>query len=341
MHEVCGFAVEYKTIKLVKADIKAQQIQLATLLATATRDSEQLRWLVLVFRGTSDLQDWIINVAGVIDWDSFRDFNIGVHTGWQHVMSAQPGGAIQDPAVQFIKRVREFLSVDGIIITGHSLGGALAKITALRICVAERREPHLFNKGFWGFGDRKLKELLANAKCITFGAPNPFAVSSEPGFEPDTKVRGWLQTHVLNFVNANDLVPRLPNYSTFVEKLGFRRNFLGYFSFGVDVRKLQKSFPSFRNYVVLSCVCLLQHAKNPIYTLPEGAEELLGGGDDAPNAPTRPAHPDNQCRPSLALSLSMKMLFPRLLQAIQDHKITEYKRLIASLPTGEMSRSKL
>ena len=198
---VDGVTVTYEPLRNIGAELQTQQIKLATLLARATCETSEktqqtlATWLVLVFSGTSNAQDWVYNFSSTIDWKSFRDYGLGVHAGWQSVLTTPAG--YENLELRFLERVRDHcMSVNGIIVTGHSLGGALAKITALRMkqvadvgmdkrihrdqhTSEEQRllkqlgmNPHQHER-------QQLLKLLDNAKCITFAAPNPFALPPE------------------------------------------------------------------------------------------------------------------------------------------------------------------
>ena len=88
------------------------------------------------------------------------------------------------------------------------------------------------------------------------------------------RIRVWLKNHLLNFVNANDVVPRAPNFLLpFLEKLGLPNDL---FNGLVDLKKMRKKLPSFNDFVVLSSVLMVQAGKDHAYlTPPDGAEELL------------------------------------------------------------------
>jgi len=98
---------------------------------------------------------------------------------------------------------------DWVVLCGHSLGGALAQIAALLLHVETRQTGNDFK-----------------VACITFAAPTPFAplraeqLGSSAQGRAQAESLKWLQDHSTNYVNNNDLVPRLlSNVDYVVESL--------------------------------------------------------------------------------------------------------------------------
>jgi predicted lipase len=117
----------------------------------------------LIFRGTSCLKDWLDNSQTFLTKE-------GYHTG-------------------FYKRLERFnlnwerlVMIENLVITGHSLGGALAILASL-----------------------KLEQLGKTSKVITFGSPKCCTRRNVK--------------NVIRFVHNNDLVPSLP-HSIFYSHVG-------------------------------------------------------------------------------------------------------------------------
>jgi hypothetical protein len=108
---------------------------------------------------------------------------------------------------------------DWILLCGHSLGGALAQIAAFLLHVQVRQEQQDMKKrGRHTGNDYKVA-------CITFAGPTPFApLPAEQLSSAQARAQAeslkWLQDHCTNYVNNNDLVPRLlSNVDYVVESL--------------------------------------------------------------------------------------------------------------------------
>lgn len=120
----------------------------------------------LVFRGTSSIGDWLFNLTAIPAYYNRR---------WSH-------GGFSAAHKSVWKRIRRLLSPNKkLVITGHSLGGALAELSA------------------WACRDFK------DVTMITFGKPNVFVRGSKK------KMKHRLQ---ISYVSGSDVVARIP-------KLGF------------------------------------------------------------------------------------------------------------------------
>ena len=128
--------------------------------------------------------------------------------------------------------------LDSVLLCGHSMGGALAQVTAALAysyankwqnsppaeCSEQEKRIHvLLTKAMRSL----LKEKLS---CVTLAAPQPFAdpsqverlnwtQSKKDAFKETMK---WMDKHLVNYVNANDLVPRVPGNMDFV--IGMLKN---------------------------------------------------------------------------------------------------------------------
>jgi len=78
-----------------------------------------------------------------------------------------------------------------LLVTGHSLGGALAQIAAME----------LFRKAH-DSGDTMLQAWLPALACVTFAAPTPFApaeTSAEGALQAaQSAALHWMRTHAWN-----------------------------------------------------------------------------------------------------------------------------------------------
>lgn len=141
----------------------------------------------VVFRGTREWMDWTIsNVrchpARLITNSPERP---SVHSGFQQALY-YIDKSTKKPAFSSILDRVSALSVrsSDVIITGHSLGGAIATLFAIKLALAR-------------------PDIIPRLQLITFGAP---AVGFE-GFKSLTEKLGFPITRV---VNANDGVPFTP-----------------------------------------------------------------------------------------------------------------------------------
>jgi predicted lipase len=124
----------------------------------------------LVFRGTEpgDFRDIRTDVRATLSAVDINGTSIQMHSGYLAAFKL----------VQVdIQAALKHLDFDQLIITGHSLGGALAMV-ATRLFAAD-----------------------STGACYTFGAPPIGAV----------EVQNGLKTPVYEIINETDIVPRLPN----------------------------------------------------------------------------------------------------------------------------------
>ena len=179
---------------------------------------ESARVLAVIFRGTTTAQDWIANAGALPDYDKFKAIGIGVHAGWKAVATYP----------EYVNRLRSAISeeasgtgLDGILFTGHSLGGAVAQVAGLLAYTDEKLWKH-----------RKVRKLLSGLQCITVAAPQPFSPTSHEQIHRENSVAAapgvllaqaealqWMERRCTNYVRNNDLVPRLPGNVGFVRRL--------------------------------------------------------------------------------------------------------------------------
>lgn len=120
---------------------------------------------VIVFRGTCTPEDWIRDAEAFPVWDARLGF---VHGGFLCGMSA----ALEAIAV---------LGSSCLVLTGHSLGGARARILAALLAIAGKPA----------------------VRCTVFGSPRP-------GFANLARVLQKSGTPLASYRNRNDPVPLVP-----------------------------------------------------------------------------------------------------------------------------------
>ncbi len=123
---------------------------------------------MLVWRGSAEWLDWVVNATAV---------PVRYAGGWAH-------GGFATAHDSLWKTVREWIRPDRpLLVTGHSLGGAMADLTTAR----------LYREGW-----------AAPVGQVTYGKPNVWLKGCAP-------LRPGLRTH-LSVVSGSDLVTRLPRY---------------------------------------------------------------------------------------------------------------------------------
>lgn len=130
--------------------------------------------LVIAFRGSDDVLDLAVNLTAT-QYESPEQYEGAVHQGF---MDALEGVWIE------LRDLVDSLYIEGqtIWITGHSLGGALATLTA-----------------------KRLAKFMEPVHCITFGQPRV----GDPDFFQNYAVKHH------RFVNELDVIPKLPPRGVF------------------------------------------------------------------------------------------------------------------------------
>lgn len=125
--------------------------------------------LVISFRGSDDVFDLAVNLTASQD-DSHESYQGGVHQGFMT--------AIEGVWIELHTLINSlYLPRHTVWVTGHSLGGALATLTA-----------------------KRLSTFMDDVHCITFGQPRV----GDPTFFQNYQV----QHH--RYVNEHDVIPKLP-----------------------------------------------------------------------------------------------------------------------------------
>ena len=177
------------------------------------------RLLVLAFRGSSDLLDWVRNLATIFNNALLANEGLLVHGGF--------ASAADDPdelrnTLQLLVDGTGVGRCDGLLVTGHSLGGGVAQVSALllrqlgvRIEASETPEKDTLKPIFAQIAaDARRPQLLAllgGCRSITFEAPMAFALKREPT-DAQHAARAWLSAHAINYCCATDPVPHLPRH---------------------------------------------------------------------------------------------------------------------------------
>jgi len=214
------FSIRYKSRKLF-VEAGTEQSHKATFeaelepLEGQERRRRPIRVLGLVFRGTVSVMDVMASLGVIMNEERFAKQGICVQSCW-HAMVDNP---------QRTKDMKDALlcpdaNWDWVLLCGHSLGGALAQIAALLLHVELQQEQrNMVKRGRQTGNDFKVA-------CVTFAGPTPFAPLRAEQLESSAQGRAqaaslkWLQDHCTNYVNNNDLVPRLlSNVDYVVESL--------------------------------------------------------------------------------------------------------------------------
>merc|ERR1712137_1322029 len=108
---------------------KAEQSQKGTVVITIKHGSSTARVFVVAFRGTVTEQDWMGNLGAIRNEAAFSEFAIDVHSGWHGLLSNEQQVEEMEKALSDEARS----GIDCVLFCGHSMGGALAQIAALKL----------------------------------------------------------------------------------------------------------------------------------------------------------------------------------------------------------------
>lgn len=129
--------------------------------------------IVISFRGTKDLRNWLTNLDAVLAKGPVGD----VHKGFYDAISS-----VWDDLVSTVKGMRQ--NGQPLWITGHSLGAALATLAAAKL-----------------LKDNVVESISG---LYTFGQPR----TGNPVFA--AWFDGLMKARMFRFVNNNDIVPHVP-----------------------------------------------------------------------------------------------------------------------------------
>eukprot|EP00903_Cladosiphon_okamuranus_P009617 g9153.t1 len=147
--------------------------------------------IVVVFRGTKETVDWATNLNarrrdcpamwGDDPGSLHEGFDDGVNTVWE------------SPKMRMHKAIKDLCAEDGkrrkLYIAGHSLGGALATITAAHLA---------------------FEDDLDIAAVYTIGSPKVFDSTAAANFDSKTNHGTPMKDKYFRSVNNNDVVTRVP-----------------------------------------------------------------------------------------------------------------------------------
>ena len=161
-------AIAYVWNPYVDADAFAYTGWSTTLYAAV---DEASRTAYVVFRGTDSLLDWVVNLSCV---------PVPFFHPWAHAALSCPGSWHDAGSCRGV-RAHEH-RFDRVVISGHSLGGALAMACAYEL--------H--------------RERFAIDRCVTIGAPPIYTALSA------ATVEDAIGTRVMRISRTQDIVPRVP-----------------------------------------------------------------------------------------------------------------------------------
>ena len=137
--------------------------------------------IIIVFRGTNNIEDWINN--GKLKQEyylSHNHDNIKLHCGFNNAIDGIIAQILTFIYSKYNKKVKH------ILITGHSLGGALSSILSFRLKKSHGISPRLI---------------------YTFGQPRVGNIEFAKDYD------NLLGNNTYRIINENDFIPKLPNKS--------------------------------------------------------------------------------------------------------------------------------
>ena len=214
-----GCRLLHKTEACTAADCTTSvNLQFATVL------DEALKCIFVVFRGTATAMDALVDIHtmghGLLD-PNHNAIGIKVHSGVHTLLNNERPRWVP-MLTDLFKGAYE--SGTTLIMTGHSLGGAVAMELLLYLLLLKEE-----------MVDQQLKGALAipeqlDARVLAFGAPMPvqfYTPEKHHDGAPDyveqrRRIEDDLQRRCLNFVHGNDVVPRLPGHLDYLFNDGKR-----------------------------------------------------------------------------------------------------------------------
>ncbi|TYJ17669.1 hypothetical protein E1A91_A09G068600v1 [Gossypium mustelinum] len=149
--------------------------------------AKDLNAIVIAFRGTQDnsIQNWVKDLFWKqLDLKYPGMPNAMVHHGFY---TAYHNTTIRPGILYAVKKAKEFYGDLDIMVTGHSMGGAMASFCAL---------------------DLKVNHEAKNVQVITFGQPRI-------GNAAFASYYGKLVPNTVRVTNEHDIVPHLPPYYSY------------------------------------------------------------------------------------------------------------------------------
>jgi len=326
-------SIEYcmRRIALAGPQLRSQKATLVV--ALKTPDKLVKRFLLLVFRGTVSLMDWTASVGMQPDEMTFYDEGLAVHSGFHNLL----GQAIQGvcPSKLMGKELDDTIQegVSGMVITGHSLGGALAQIASLKIMLAAMTKKEGLKK-----------EIMEKPCCVTFAAPSSFKPLQCPDDETKCKQEEWitqLGKHVHNYVHNNDIVPRLPGHAQFIENVLQQQGSSSALKSWTGITPMQKvlvdlfrmfmdALPVLEGYIHTATTSFIGHAaaRDQQFLSPAAAESYI-----------LEINSREEVQEDSSMSLAHK---PDLKSCVGDHDIAKYRKYVErTLRWAEPAKCKL
>ncbi|MGK7908827.1 MAG: Mbeg1-like protein [Synechococcus sp.] len=159
------------------------------------------RVTIVAFRGTINLQNWITNLN--VDPTQLPEAKLSSNT---KSITVHEGFLKATQKVQ--KDINDYLGRQQpkeVYFTGHSLGGALAVLSAVNLSIAEEQKNNIDEQK--ERIDEDNKDYRVNiAGVYTFGQPKVGANSFQAYYKGK-----FGNEKLIRFVNNSDIVPRIPN----------------------------------------------------------------------------------------------------------------------------------
>lgn len=165
--------------------------------------NQEKKTAVVAFRGSEEGQDWVSNVdIKMNDW-AFAGDHCYVHGGFYNQYAAQRQDLVDNMQTLYDSGIKHF------IVTGHSLGGALAQLGAY---------------------DLGSKFSGAKVDLYTFGSPRVSPSKGNAGLPDGSKFQTYLSKvvkHQVHITYKEDLVPCLPDTGLWDTPTSGVRHYIG------------------------------------------------------------------------------------------------------------------